>query len=157
MTHKFDQLAQSERFRFIGNVKLGKDVTVDELKEHYHGIILSYGAGQDRKLGLDREDIIKNVFPARVFVNWYNGLPSYAKLNPDLVSGDSAVIVGQGNVALDIARILLAPISYLKTTDIAEHAIELLKKSNIKHVHVVGRRGPLQVKFQISFPSLCKL
>ena len=88
---------------------------------------------------------MKGVYSARAFVGWYNGLPEYADLEPDLLSGEEAVVVGQGNVALDVARILLSNVDTLRKTDISENALEFLSKSRVKHVKVVGRRGPIQV------------
>lgn len=146
MIHKFEALAEDPRFRFIGNVAIGRDIDIHELKPRYDAIVLSYGASQDQRLGIPNEDIAKNLFSARAFVGWYNGHPDYADLNPDLTSSDTAVVVGQGNVALDVARVLLAPLDLLEKTDIAEHALQALRRSKIRRVHLVGRRGPLQVR-----------
>lgn len=85
------------------------------------------------------------IYSARAFVGWYNGLPEYSDLTPDLTQGDEAVIIGQGNVALDVARILLQDPEILRSTDITENAIETLQKSRVKRVRIVGRRGPMQV------------
>lgn len=90
------------------------------------------------------------MYSAREFVGWYNGLPEHRDLAPDLTAGEDAVIVGQGNVALDVARILLSDIDTLRRTDIAEYAVEELVRSKIKRVRVVGRRGPLQVRLTSS-------
>lgn len=92
---------------------------------------------------------MKNVISARAFVGWYNGLPEYADLSPDLQSGDTAVVVGQGNVALDVTRILLMPLEELRKTDISEHAVEALSRSKVRDVKVIGRRGPLQAPYTI--------
>jgi adrenodoxin-NADP+ reductase len=112
---------------------------------HYDAILFAYGASRDRTLGIPGEDNLKGIYSARAFVGWYNGLPEYSDLAPDLTQGEEAVIVGQGNVALDVARILLQDPSSLKSTDITSNAIETLQKSKVKRVRVVGRRGPLQV------------
>lgn len=96
------------------------------------------------------------MYSAREFVGWYNGLPEHRDLAPDLTAGEDAVIIGQGNVALDVARILLSDIETLRKTDIAEYAVEELLKSKIKRVRVVGRRGPLQVSY-MQFPFKKKL
>lgn len=96
-------------------------------------------------MGIPGEQALKSVHSARAFVGWYNGLPEHRDLDPDLTSGEDAVIVGQGNVALDVARILLSDIDALRKTDIADYALEKLATSRIKRVRVVGRRGPLQV------------
>ncbi|KND01113.1 NADPH-adrenodoxin reductase [Spizellomyces punctatus DAOM BR117] len=145
--HKFETIAQDPRFRFIGNVRIGHDLDLAELKPRYDALILSYGASQDQRLGLPDEDAIPNVFSARAFVGWYNGLPEHRDLNPDLESSDTAVVIGQGNVALDVARVLLMPLDELAKTDITEHALEALRRSKIRHVHLIGRRGPLQASF----------
>lgn len=111
-------------------------------------IVFAYGASKDRRLGLEGEDK-PHIYSARAFVGWYNGLPEYRDLNPDLEAGETAIVVGQGNVALDVARTLLSKVEDLKQTDITEYALEALSKSKIKHVHVVGRRGPMQAAFTI--------
>lgn len=89
---------------------------------------------------------MKGIYSARAFVGWYNGLPEYADLAPNLTAGEDAVVIGQGNVALDVARILLQDPAVLKSTDITSNAVETLKKSRVKRVKIVGRRGPLQVR-----------
>jgi adrenodoxin-NADP+ reductase len=120
------------------------------LLPHYDAILFAYGASKDRHLGISGEDKLKGIYSARAFVGWYNGLPEYADLEPDLTQGEEAVVIGQGNVALDVARILLDDPDVLKSTDITSKAIEALRKSTIKRVRVVGRRGPLQVSFVVS-------
>ena len=140
----FEEVAQSPRFNYIGNIRVGHDIELAKLKPHYDAMLFSYGADEDRRLGIPGEDL-EGVLSARAFVGWYNGLPQFQGLKPDLLSGEHAVIVGQGNVALDVARILLAPLDHLRKTDITEQAIQALSESKVKHVRVVGRRGPLQV------------
>lgn len=108
----FTKTAENPRLRFFGNVKLGEDVTLQELRERYHAVLLTYGADQDRQLQLDNEQQT-HVISARKFVAWYNGLPGAEQLQPDL-SGRDVTIVGQGNVAVDVARMLLSPIDNLK-------------------------------------------
>jgi len=120
---------------------------LQSLKPHYDAILFAYGASKDKELGILGENKIRNVYSARAFVGWYNGLPEYRDLAPDLTAGENAVIVGQGNVALDVARILLTDVDVLRKTDIAEYALEAISKSRIKRVRVVGRRGPMQVVF----------
>lgn len=115
------------------------------MKPHYDAILFSYGAPKDKELGIPGEKAIRNVYSAREFVGWYNGLPEHRDLAPDLTAGEDAVIIGQGNVALDVARILLSDVDVLRKTDIAEYAVEELLKSKVKRVRVVGRRGPMQV------------
>ena len=125
---------------------MGSELPFSTLKPHYDAILFSYGAAKDRELGIPGEDAKKNVLSARAFVGWYNGLPEYRDLAPDLTAGEHAVVVGQGNVALDVARILLSDVDALRKTDISEHALEELSRSKIKRVRVVGRRGPMQVR-----------
>nr|XP_020021104.1 NADPH:adrenodoxin oxidoreductase, mitochondrial [Castor canadensis] len=143
----FTQTARSDRCAFWGNVMVGRDVTVPELREAYHAVVLSYGAEDHRVLGIPGEEL-PGVLSARDFVGWYNGLPENQKLAPDL-SCDTAVILGQGNVALDVARIMLTPPEHLEKTDITEAALGVLRQSQVKTVWIVGRRGPLQVAFTI--------
>ncbi|XP_063281500.1 NADPH:adrenodoxin oxidoreductase, mitochondrial [Pelobates fuscus] len=143
----FTQTAQSERCGFFGNVTIGKDVTMEELQAAYHAVVLSYGAEDKRELGIPGEDL-PGVYAARDFVGWYNGLPYNRHLNPDL-SSETAIVLGQGNVALDIARILLSPIELLKKTDITQCALDALIQSRVRRVLLIGRRGPLQVAFTI--------
>ena len=142
------EIAASPRFNFIGNVQVGGDVPLSRLRENYDAVLFAYGASKDKELGIANE-YSEGIYSARAFVGWYNGLPEYADLDPNLSSGDTAVIIGQGNVALDVARILLSDLERLRSTDITEKALEKLSKSRIKRVHVVGRRGPLQGAFTI--------
>ncbi len=144
----FQDVAASPNFTFIGNVNLGHDLPLPLLGKHYDAIVFAYGASKDRKIGLDGEDK-SHIYSARAFVGWYNGLPEYRDLKPDLQAGDTAVVVGQGNVALDVARTLLSKVEILRKTDITEYALETLAASKIRHVHVVGRRGPMQAAFTI--------
>lgn len=143
----FEKVAESPQVRFIGNVEVGTDISMAELQERYSGIVLAYGADQDKTFGLPGEEC-RGVLSARDFVGWYNGLPDCRDLQPDL-SGDTAVVLGQGNVALDCARILLSPIDALAKTDITQHALDALSQSKIRKVFCVGRRGPLQAAFTI--------
>ncbi|GLT51717.1 hypothetical protein SLA2020_251090 [Shorea laevis] len=143
VVNQFSRVAQNERCSFFGNVNLGTSVSLSELRELYHIVVLAYGAESDRVLGVLGEDL-KGVQSAREFVWWYNGHPDGKNLDPDLQSTDTAVILGQGNVALDVARILLRPTSELATTDIASHALTALERSSIRKVYLVGRRGPVQ-------------
>lgn len=140
----FEEVASRSNFNYIGNIRVGYDVALAEMKPHYDALLFSYGASEDRKLGIPGEDL-PGVFSAREFVGWYNGLPQFQGLTPDLEAGDQAVVIGQGNVALDVARILLTPVDVLRKTDITEQALETLARSRVKSIRVVGRRGPLQV------------
>lgn len=129
-------------------MNLGHDLPLPLLAKHYDAIVFAYGASKDRKIGLEGEDR-PHIYSARAFVGWYNGLPEYRDLDPNLTAGDTAVVVGQGNVALDVARTLLSKLDQLKKTDITEYALDKLSRSTIRHVHVVGRRGPMQAAFTI--------
>ncbi|XP_047307546.1 NADPH:adrenodoxin oxidoreductase, mitochondrial isoform X2 [Impatiens glandulifera] len=141
--NQYGRVAKNDRCSFFGNVSLGSSVSLSELRELYHVVILAYGAESDRNLGINGEDL-SGIHSAREFVWWYNGHPDGHDLAPDLQSSDTAVILGQGNVALDVARILLRPTAELSRTDISSHALAALEKSSIKKVYLVGRRGPVQ-------------
>ncbi|CCX10365.1 Similar to NADPH:adrenodoxin oxidoreductase, mitochondrial; acc. no. P22570 [Pyronema omphalodes CBS 100304] len=156
---KFDEVASSDRFNYIGNIAIGTSspnlpfnpLPLSHITPHYDAVLLSYGAAKDKKLGIDSEDTLKGVYSARAFVGWYNGLPEYAGFESQMLldSAEEAVIIGQGNVALDVARILLTPVDDLRKTDITEQAIEALSKSRVRSVRVMGRRGPLQAAFTV--------
>jgi adrenodoxin-NADP+ reductase len=138
-------------FNFAGNIQIGDgpgQLPLTSIAPHFDSMLFAYGASKDRQLGIRGENL-KGVLSARAFVGWYNGLPEYADLNPDLQSGDTAVVIGQGNVALDVARFLLSPIDHLKETDVSEHALEALSRSRIRDVKVIGRRGPMQAPYTI--------
>ena len=141
----FEEVAKSPRFTYIGNVRVGTDVELVGMKPHYDAMLFSYGASEDRELGIPGEGL-NNVLSARSFVGWYNGLPQFRDLDPHLKKGEQAVVIGQGNVALDVARILLSPVERLRQTDISEQALQTLAESRVKSVRVVGRRGPIQVR-----------
>ncbi|KAI9696849.1 MAG: NADPH-adrenodoxin reductase, partial [Candelina mexicana] len=122
---KFDEVASSPRFNFIGNIALGSDLQLTSLTPHYDAMVFAYGASQDRTLNIPGEDL-KGIYSARAFVGWYNGLPEYADLGPKLDAGEEAIIIGQGNVALDVARTLLTDIDALRKTDMTDYALETL-------------------------------
>ena len=143
--HDFELVAADPRVRFLGNVRLGKDLSLLELSQHYNAVVLAYGAASDRSLGVPGESL-DGVFSARAFVNWYNGHPDFTSFKPNLDAED-VVIIGQGNVAIDCARILSKTPAELRSTDIAAHALEALSRSRVKRVHVVGRRGHAQAAF----------
>ncbi len=145
VTAAFDRIAGNPRFRFFGNVELGRDVSVDDLKEYYHQILYSTGAQTDRPLGIPGDDLIGS-HPATEFVAWYNGHPDYRDLEFDL-SQERVAVVGVGNVAVDVARILCRTREELMKTDIADYALEALSNSNVKEVYILGRRGPAQAAF----------
>lgn len=141
----YRRIAATPGFRFFGHVDIGRDITVESLRSHYHGVIVACGAESDRKLGIPGESL-PGVHSARQFVGWYNGHPDFRDLVFDL-SCETAVVFGHGNVAADVARILAKTPAELERTDIAAHALEVLAHSRIREIHVVGRRGPAQAKF----------
>lgn len=141
----FNGIAKDERTRYYGNVALGKDVFVDELARMYHAVVIATGADGEQPLNIEGENL-PGVHAARAFVGWYNGYPECASLTFDL-SGEVAAIIGQGNVAIDVCRILAKPVDELRKTDIAEHALETLAHSRVREIHLIGRRGPVQAKF----------
>ncbi|KAJ8962053.1 hypothetical protein NQ314_005836 [Rhamnusium bicolor] len=145
--HTFTKTAQNPNVRFLGNINLGSNVTLEQLKNAYHVVLLTYGAEQSKTLNIPGENI-NNVIEARKIVGWYNGIPWDTDLNIDL-SGEKVAIFGQGNVAIDVARILLTPIDELKKTDITQHALDAISTSKIKTISLIGRRGPLQAAFTI--------
>ncbi len=149
----FEQVAARRGFRFFGNVEVGRHVSAADLSRWYDAVIYANGAASDATLGIDGEDLPGSV-AAREFVAWYNGHPDYRDLDIDL-SHERAVVVGNGNVALDVARILTLPIAALERTDIADHALRTLRASRVREVVVLGRRGPAEAAF--SNPELEEL
>jgi ferredoxin/flavodoxin---NADP+ reductase len=141
----YDKIAHSPEFNLVANVTVGSDLTVGELRNAYHAIIFTCGAETDRKLGIPGEDLAGS-HTATEFVGWYNGHPDYRERTFDL-SHEVALIIGQGNVAADVSRILSKTVDELKYTDIAQHALDVLAESKIKEIYVIGRRGPAQAKF----------
>jgi len=141
----FATTAARPTFRFLGNVQLGRDVSVEELRRHYHQIVYATGNESDRRLGVPGEGIA-GCTPAAVFVGWYNGHPDYRNARIDL-SVNRVAVVGNGNVAVDVARILMRSRAELERTDIAAHALEVLCNSQVREVFVLGRRGPEQAAF----------
>ncbi|MFO1030940.1 MAG: FAD-dependent oxidoreductase [Planctomycetota bacterium] len=142
----YDKIAATPGFRFFGNVRLGRDVAVDDLAAHYHQIVYAFGCESDTKLGVPGEDL-PGVHAATDFVGWYNGHTDHRQHRFDLANARSVAIVGNGNVAMDVARVLLAPIEHLAPTDIAEHALATLRTSRVEQVILLGRRGPAQAAF----------
>ena len=146
VSRRYESTSLSGNVRFVGNVRVGNadgGVTIDELLGLYDAVVLATGAPHDRKLGLTGEDL-DNVYGSAAFVGWYNGHPDHARLDPDL-SGDTAVVIGNGNVALDVARILAKTPGEFTGSDIVRHAFDLLAASKIRRVVVLGRRGPHQI------------
>ena len=145
VTKVFDGIAANPRFRFFGNVEFGKDVTLAELKEYYHQVLFATGAQTDRRMGVPGEDL-QGSFPATEFVAWYNGHPDYRDRQWNL-NVASAAVVGIGNVAIDVARLLCLTRAELLASDAADYAVEALSHSQIKTVYLLGRRGPAQAAF----------
>ena len=145
VTRQYDKTAEHPNFRFFGNVELGKHVSVDDLRNYYHQICYTTGTQTDRTLGIPGEDLERS-HSATEFVAWYNGHPDYRHLEFDL-SQESVAVVGVGNVAVDVARILCRTPEELEKTDIADYALEALRNSKVREVHMLGRRGPAQAAF----------
>jgi ferredoxin--NADP+ reductase len=141
----YDRVASHERFRFFGNVQLGRDVQVADLRRLYDRICYTVGAETDRRMGIPGEDLAGSHSSTR-FVGWYNGHPDHRDLRFDL-SGERAAVIGIGNVAMDVCRILLRSREELAKTDIAAHALEVLRGSRVREVLLLGRRGPAQAAF----------
>ena len=146
VTRQYEKTAQRPGFRFFGNVHFGKDLTLDEILRHYHYVLFATGTESDRRMGIPGEDL-PGSYPATAFVAWYNGHPNYGHLQFDLGTVERIVIVGNGNVAIDVARILARPVHELAPTDIAEYTIDALRKSAVKEIYVLGRRGAAQAAF----------
>ncbi|WNG89219.1 FAD-dependent oxidoreductase [Mycobacterium sp. ITM-2016-00317] len=142
---QFDKISADPRFRFFGNVAIGEHVQPAELAERYDAVVYAVGAQADRALGIPGEDLPGSV-AAVDFVGWYNAHPHFGEIAPD-VSGGRAVVVGNGNVAIDVARILVSDPDLLAETDIADHALASLHARGVEEVLIIGRRGPLQAPF----------
>jgi ferredoxin--NADP+ reductase len=145
VTRAFDKVASRPGFRFFGNVDVGRHLSLDELRRHYHAVAFTTGAQSDRRMGIPGEDLAGS-HPATEFVAWYNGHPDYCDRTFAL-DAERVAVVGVGNVAVDVARILAKSADELASTDIADHALEALAKSRVKEVYLLGRRGPLQAAF----------
>jgi ferredoxin--NADP+ reductase len=141
----FEKIAAQPGFRFFGNVEIGRDLSADDLRRHYHAIVWSVGAQIDRRMGIEGEDLPGSL-SATAFVAWYNGHPDYCDLEIDL-DVERVVVVGNGNVALDCARMLALTREELVATDTADVAIDAIADSPIKEIVVLGRRGPVQAAF----------
>lgn len=141
----YKKVAQNPEFNFVGNVTVGVDIKAEDLQQTHHAVMYTCGAETDRRLGIPGEDL-PGSHTATEFVGWYNGHPDYRDRTFDL-SHETAVVIGQGNVAADVARILAKSVDELKHTDIAQHALDVLAESRVRTIYVVGRRGPAQAKF----------
>lgn len=140
---RYEKTALTDNVRFVGNISVGKDISVEELRSLYDAVVIATGAPHDRKLGIEGEDQA-GVYGSAAFVGWYNSHPQFRNLDPDL-SGETAVVIGMGNVALDVSRILSKTEAEFEGSDIAAHALDILKGSNISRIVLLGRRGPHQI------------
>jgi ferredoxin--NADP+ reductase len=145
VTNLYERTAEHPRFRLFANVEFGRDVTLAELQERYHAIVYAVGTPTDRAMGIPGEDLAGS-YSATDFVGWYNGHPDFCDLSFDL-SGERVIVVGAGNVALDVARMLVLTRDELAVTDVADHALDVLASSGVREVVVVARRGPVQAAF----------
>ena len=145
VTKVYDRVASQAGFRFFGNVNVGTDLTRAELRRFYHAVIYTFGAQSDRHLGIPGEGL-PGSHAATEFVGWYNGHPDFRDLEFDLAQ-ENVAVVGVGNVAIDVARILARTPEELVSTDIADHALEALRASRVRNIWLLGRRGPVQAAF----------
>jgi ferredoxin--NADP+ reductase len=145
VSRTFEKTAADPRYRFFGNVAVGRDVSADDLAARYDAVVYAVGTQSDRALGIPGEQLEGSI-AAVDFVGWYNAHPHFAEMQPDISSG-RAVVIGNGNVAIDVARILVTDPDVLAETDIADHALDSLRQRGVAEVVIVGRRGPLQGAF----------
>jgi len=145
VTNLYERTAEHPRLRLFANVEFGRHVNVEDLRERYHAIVYAVGTPTDRVMGIPGEEL-PGSHSATDFVGWYNGHPDFCDLEFDL-SGERVVVVGAGNVALDVARMLVLTREELAVTDVADHALEVLATSGVREVVVVARRGPAQAAF----------
>src|SRR5271167_3778747 len=154
VTRVYEKTAAHPRFRYFGNVTFGEHVSRGEMLERYHAVVYATGSPSDRALGIPGEDL-PGSHAATEFVGWYNGHPDFTDMEVDLLSAERAVVIGNGNVALDVARMLVLAPQELAPTDTADHALEVLAHSRVSEVVVAGRRGPAQAAF--TNPELLEL
>jgi ferredoxin--NADP+ reductase len=143
---QYEKIAARPGFRFFGNVSFGTDLTLEEVLSHYHQVLFSTGAESARRMGIPGEDL-SGSYPATIFVGWYNGHPDYRDLHFDLSDVQQVAVIGNGNVAMDVVRILGRSVGELAKTDIAEYALNVLRKSSVKEIYLLGRRGVAQAAF----------
>jgi ferredoxin--NADP+ reductase len=153
VSRAFEKIAAQPGFRFLGNVEVGRDLSHADLLDHYDAVVYAVGAQTDRTLDIPGEDL-PGSWPATVFVAWYNGHPDFQDLEFDL-SGERAVVIGNGNVAVDVARMLALTPEELAPTDTTDKAIEAFNNAGIREIVMVGRRGPAQAAF--TTPELIEL
>lgn len=142
----YNRTARHERFRFFGNVELGRDISVDDLRRHYDQVVYATGNESDRKMGIPGEDL-PGVHSATEFVGWYNGHPDFQDRSFDLASARRVAVVGNGNVAMDVTRVLARSPDELAPTDITAESLAVLRESRVEEIVLLGRRGPAQAAF----------
>jgi len=143
---KLAETFENPLVRFRGNVKIGRDISAEELQEHYDAVVYTYGASLDRELGIPGEDHLMSI-AATAFVRWYTGHPDAIDFGEYLPYASEVAVIGLGNVAVDVTRILIKPVSELEPSDIPQHVLDALARSTVRRVHVVGRRGPEHATF----------
>lgn len=143
VARRYEAIARSDTVRFVGNVAIGQDVHIDELRDMYDAVVLAIGAPHDRPLGIAGDDL-PGVVGSAAFVGWYNGHPDFAAIDP-VIDGADVVIIGNGNVALDVARILAKSEAEFAGSDIVAHALDLLRDAKARSITILGRRGPHQI------------
>ena len=145
ITAIYSKIAKKEQVNFFGNIEIGKDISIDEIRRIYDVVVLAIGSELDNKLEIKGSNL-KGVYGSAEFVGWYNGHPDYVSLEPDL-NTENVVVVGNGNVAIDIVRVLSKTSEEMINSDIPEYALNSINKSPIKNLYMVGRRGPIEAKF----------
>ena len=142
---KFIETALEDQVRFFGNVEVGRDVSMDELRDAYDAVVLAIGASDERGLTIPGGDL-PGVYPSQAFAGWYNAHPHYRDLDP-LLDGDAIAVIGNGNVAIDVSRVLVKSESEMAASDLPRHVAAAIQSSPLSDVYVFGRRGPNQAKF----------
>ncbi len=144
--NKLAQTFENSLVRFRGNVCIGRDLSAEELQDHYDAVVYTYGASLDRELGISGEDHRMSI-AATAFVRWYTGHPDAVDFGDYLANATDVAVIGLGNVAVDVTRILIKPVAELEQTDIPQHVLDALGRSTVRRVHVIGRRGPANATF----------
>lgn len=147
VARRYEGVGQDARVRFVGHVAVGQDVSIAELQSIYDDVVLATGAPEDRRLGIPGDDL-QGVIGSSAFVGWYNGHPAHRDLAPPL-DARAVAIIGNGNVAIDCARILAKTVAELQASDIVNHALDPLGQSAVQRIHIIGRRGPHQASFTL--------
>lgn len=145
VARQFERICGKPTVRFLGNVAIGKDLSYAELKDAYDAVIIAIGAPSDRKLGIPGEDL-PGVYGSSAFVGWYNGHPDHRDLEPRL-DGSAVAVVGNGNVAIDVARVLSKTAGEMASSDLCGHAADVIAQANLTDVYLIGRRGPVEASF----------